>query len=747
MAEQITNQRTSKSLLEQLPEIVRNGKKQAERIMEGLESRSRIGLQTRELVTPAKDTNWQEFQSLRVGDDVRSLKSNPENKSETPHVVSYKDWFNRLIYGDNLLAMAALLAGDPAGAGPSLRGKIDLIYIDPPFDSKADYRTKITLPGAARGSSQEVEQKPTVLEQFAYSDTWTDGTASYLAMIVPRLCLMRELLSDKGSIYVHLDWHVGHYVKIVMDEILGKENLRNEIVWKRTSARSDSETFNHIHSQTIALRFVTNGEGFPKETRDASESEVKSFGVFSAFLRGGYPTASTESGQIGLLRRAQEAPAATGCPIDFQQAAQFEFLPQGRAQQRKEPRETVAPLAEPSTETQQHIGQQRRPHLPAHGVGRVAQEVRQLEGLLELFEEHFNLPAAPVEVGDGLRAPRQVVGQENHLADFTVHLDPGHDAPQFDRIVLAGRAGEADQIVAENVPVEAGLKFPPDPALQIILGTGDPKDLARGQVGQMGEVQIGLVKDHNLPGQHVRAQFARPAVVVFAGGVHQGEAGQEGLQVEADMALGGGFAAAMFGPVQTAGDELNGGRVHDMDEPLEAEGELRAALGPEARMELLQMLEHGPEQLFGHLGIAFVVGVGEGVFAGRGRPTNRRQRSRVQAQRVTHIIEPQSVRELGVEQADHMTPRKKRARPQVHAGVPGQLRHEVGGNQIAELAQERKAVARWLADRLFFHPRPCGRVQTRRPTLFLPHEIRKPVGHLCFFSMGLTVLSFVQSGE
>ena len=96
--------------------------------------------------------------------------------------------------------MAALLAGD--AETPSLRGKIDLIYIDPPFDSKADYRTKITLPGG------DVEQKPTVIEQFAYSDTWADGTASYLAMIVPRLCLMRELLSDKGSIYVHLDWHV-----------------------------------------------------------------------------------------------------------------------------------------------------------------------------------------------------------------------------------------------------------------------------------------------------------------------------------------------------------------------------------------------------------------------------------------------------------------------------------------------------------------------------------------------------------
>ncbi len=106
-----------------------------------------------------------------------------------------------------------------------MRGKIDLIYIDPPFDSKADYRTKIHLP------TIDIEQKPTVIEQFAYSDTWKEGTKSYLEMIVPRLVLMKELLSEQGSIYVHIDWHVGHYVKVIMDEIFGKNNFINEIVW------------------------------------------------------------------------------------------------------------------------------------------------------------------------------------------------------------------------------------------------------------------------------------------------------------------------------------------------------------------------------------------------------------------------------------------------------------------------------------------------------------------------------------
>lgn len=201
------------SLLEKLPKIVEQGRRTAEQILEGLEGRQRISLQTRELVVPSKD---------RATGNIFQSSSNEQGT------------FNRLIYGDNLLAMAALLAGDELT--PSLRGKIDLIYIDPPFDSKADYRTKIFLPNT------NIEQKPTVIEQYAYSDTWRDGTASYIEMIVPRLILMRELLSEKGSIYVHLDWHVGHYVKLVLDEIFGRENILNEIIWMKTKPKSSTAT-------------------------------------------------------------------------------------------------------------------------------------------------------------------------------------------------------------------------------------------------------------------------------------------------------------------------------------------------------------------------------------------------------------------------------------------------------------------------------------------------------------------------
>lgn len=239
-----------KSLLEQLPGIVAAGKRQAALVLEQLEGRNRVTLQTRELVLPSKDA---------VATDLFTQAARAEGVSPAPD-----DELNRLIYGDNLLAMAALLAGDEDT--PSLRGKVDLIYIDPPFDSKADYRTKITLPGTT------IDQKPTVLEQFAYSDTWAEGTASYLAMIVPRLVLMRELLADAGSIYVHLDWHVGHYVKIVMDEIFGKQCFRNEVIWHYRRWTAGSSKYQNMHD---TLFLYTKGDTYtfrPVEI-DATDSQ------------------------------------------------------------------------------------------------------------------------------------------------------------------------------------------------------------------------------------------------------------------------------------------------------------------------------------------------------------------------------------------------------------------------------------------------------------------------------------------
>jgi adenine specific DNA methylase Mod len=211
------------SLIEELPKIVKEGRAEVARILERINSGNALALQTNELVLPSKD--------------VSGLY-----RGEIPSVDENEEWKNRLIYGDNILVMQGLLAGDSASGLESMRGKIDLIYIDPPFDSKADYRTKITLPNV------NLNQKPTVIEQFAYADTWKDGTVSYLKMIYPRLALMRELLSERGSIVVHIDEKVGHYVKAILDEIFGRDKMVNEIVWNKGFRGTESKNiFQHSH--------------------------------------------------------------------------------------------------------------------------------------------------------------------------------------------------------------------------------------------------------------------------------------------------------------------------------------------------------------------------------------------------------------------------------------------------------------------------------------------------------------------
>ena len=172
-----------------------------------------------------------------------------------------KQKMNRLIWGDNLLAMHALL-------NQGYEGKINLIYIDPPFDSKADYSHKIKLSSSVIASEEakqsqdfEITKEPSVIERLAYKDTWAGGTDSYLDMLYPRLQLMKRLLAPDGSIYVHLDWHVGHYVKVMMDEIFGKENFVNEIVWAYTGPRKSGRYFTRKHD-VVFLYSKTNNYVF-----------------------------------------------------------------------------------------------------------------------------------------------------------------------------------------------------------------------------------------------------------------------------------------------------------------------------------------------------------------------------------------------------------------------------------------------------------------------------------------------------
>lgn len=263
----------AKSLIEELPRIASEGRQEAQRIIERLSSGTCIGLQTNELVLPRKD----------VSGFFRGQVPNIPNAFNA--ALDGGSWMNRLVYGDNLLTMQALLAGDPQTGLPSLRGKVDLIYIDPPFDSKADYRTKVKLPGV------DLQQKPTVVEQFAYADTWEEGTISYLKMIYKRLVLMKELLSSNGCIYVHIDWHVGPYVKTILDDIFGKENFVNEIVWSYSwGIRTDSRwnrKHDTIYMYSKSAENIKFNANEVLEERQVSESTANRLKYKGALIKDG----------------------------------------------------------------------------------------------------------------------------------------------------------------------------------------------------------------------------------------------------------------------------------------------------------------------------------------------------------------------------------------------------------------------------------------------------------------------------
>src|SRR5205809_1034538 len=142
------------------------------------------------------------------------------------------EWRNRLIWGDKKYVLPSLL--------PEFAGKVNLIYIDPPFDTGADFSFTAAVPDADEDDgSISFTKQPSIIEQKAYRDTWGRGLDSYLQWFYETVVLLHELLAENGSRYVHLDWHVCHYAKTLLDEVFGAAGFVNEIVWKRQSAKGD----------------------------------------------------------------------------------------------------------------------------------------------------------------------------------------------------------------------------------------------------------------------------------------------------------------------------------------------------------------------------------------------------------------------------------------------------------------------------------------------------------------------------
>ena len=163
-------------------------------------------------------------------------------------------WTNKLIWGDNKLILSSLKNG-PLREEIEEQGGIKLIYIDPPFDVGADFSMDIEI------GDESFEKKPSVLEELAYRDTWGRGADSFLAMIYERISLMKDLLAEDGSIYVHCDWRVSAYLKTILDEVFGKTNFRNEIIWQGAVGDTSAKNKKFIKSHDT-IYFYSKTDNF-----------------------------------------------------------------------------------------------------------------------------------------------------------------------------------------------------------------------------------------------------------------------------------------------------------------------------------------------------------------------------------------------------------------------------------------------------------------------------------------------------
>ncbi len=168
------------------------------------------------------------------------------------------EWRNRLIWGDKKYVLPSLL--------PDFAGRVNLVYVDPPFDTGADFSFSTEIPD----TDTTLEKQPSIIEQKAYRDTWGLGLDSYLRWFSDAAVFLRDLLTDDGSIYVHLDYHVGHYAKAILDETFGADRFKNEIVWKRSLPHNDPKKYGAIHD---VLLFYTKSESYTFNQQFIEQSE------------------------------------------------------------------------------------------------------------------------------------------------------------------------------------------------------------------------------------------------------------------------------------------------------------------------------------------------------------------------------------------------------------------------------------------------------------------------------------------
>ncbi len=214
------------------------------------------------------------FQTIEQVDEPRAEK--PEDTKAQFDLFDergrqLKGWTNKLIWGDNRLILSSLKNG-PMRAEIEKQGGIKLIYIDPPFDVGADFSMDIEI------GEETFTKKPSILEEIAYRDTWGKGADSFIAMIYERLVLMRDLLADDGSIFVHCDTRVNGFLRLVLDEVFGSKRMLNQISWQRVYSHNDAGRFGKV-TDTLYLYSKSERYTFNKQFEDYSEKYLKMYSM------------------------------------------------------------------------------------------------------------------------------------------------------------------------------------------------------------------------------------------------------------------------------------------------------------------------------------------------------------------------------------------------------------------------------------------------------------------------------------
>jgi len=233
-----------------------------------------------ELIWEGKYTNGKKNSPIRIAlpfQTIETVNESAEDRKRNLELFTSKketEWRNRLIWGDKKYVLPSLL--------PEFAGKVNLICIDPPFNVGADFSFTATIPDNPETDEEETTtfiKQPSIIEQKAYRDTWGKGLDSYLQWFYETVILLRELLAEDGSIYVHLDWHICHYAKAILDEVFGYEKFINEIIWKRSANVSSIGKIWKRQHDTLLHYSKSEDYTFNFQRKNLSEASLKIYSL------------------------------------------------------------------------------------------------------------------------------------------------------------------------------------------------------------------------------------------------------------------------------------------------------------------------------------------------------------------------------------------------------------------------------------------------------------------------------------